>query len=415
MIALLALALLAQDLPPKKAPDPAKIDELIRKTNELRAFDAEYKMSSGTDGASVRLAYRAPDECRFEVMGSLMVGRHGVVDFRMSPPGGKAVWAKVSLVDAGAAQARELSDAIAREFPAIGYSWTLPQEWGPTFRMTLSTVDVGRHDDFHFDFAYSGSRGTLLGWLDFLKRSSDTSVEGEEDFVLRTPRGSELRVSGRTGFVESMHGKGEQGEVSFELASLDLDPKFDHGEFDAPEPDSDARDASEQFAKQFGQLITSESGKRFSKWISEKVAAGKPGWDADARVHSRKVMVALLSVEVAADSRRWTDDTRKWIDGLEKWIRECRSSAPGGSGELSAEAQAKLHESRERLLETIRSAESSRLSGSSLVPDDLADSKLKKDLEDLWDEAWTAAFTRIVHDPLVNAFDDTVARATSGG
>jgi hypothetical protein len=412
MFAWLALTVFAQAVAPKKAPDAVAVSELVRKSNDLRGFVAVYKVSTDKATSTWRFAYRAPDEFRYEVMGMLMVGRRGTVDIRATPPGGKPSWARVSAADASAERASALSSAIATEFPAIGSSWSLNQNWGPMFEVGMTTVDDGRHDRFDLTFAQVCPRGSLFGWLEKFLDSSDASVEGER-FVVRTPRGSEVRISARTGFIESMHRKDDRGSASIDLESLDLDPKLEPGEFDAPEPEPGAKDESESFRIQSGQTITAALGKKSCGWISERVASASLAWDADSRRHARKVLEALLAAELTSDSRRWTGETRKWIDGLGKWVGDCRMSAPNGGAVLPDEVETKLHQSRDRLLETIRSAENSRLRGASLASE-VADPRLRKDLEDLADEAWTAAFARVVHDPLVEAFDDTVARAKGG-
>lgn len=416
MIASLVLACsILQSRSQGKPPDPALIDELIRKTNDLRGFLAEYKASDDSESHTIRIAYRAPDEFRFEMEGMMLAGRGGVVDVRLAAPDAKPAWARVSMAEKSEERARALSEAIETEFGAGAASWKLSAECGPLLEMRLKPIDGGQRDQFDVSMSYLCPRGPVLGWLETIQRSTHWTAEGDDHLVLRSPRGSEISVSGRTGFVEWMRRKDERGSASVELASLDLAPKFEHGEFELPEPAPEAQDVSEAFGRQSGQVLTVAFGKKAYDWIAEQVAAGKLGWDAGAREHTRRVVNALLAVEIASDSRRWTDNTRTWIEGLGKWIGECRRAASSGGAALPDEVEARIHESREKMLETIRSAEGSRLNGSLLVSDKVSDSKLRKDLEDIADEAWTKTFARIVHDPLVNAFDDTVERAKSGG
>jgi len=180
VLAILALAAVLRQEPSKPVDESALYDALIKKTNELESFLAVYKATTSSGGAadSLRIAYRAPSDLRFEGMGLQMTARGGVFTVRMTTQDGKEAWARTPWEELNEKSAESLSRSIASEFETQRASWT-GMDCGPMFQFAIPTIDGGKHDRFDISLNYVCPRGALLQWLEKFQRSPDVVASDE--------------------------------------------------------------------------------------------------------------------------------------------------------------------------------------------------------------------------------------------
>jgi hypothetical protein len=288
-----------QDAAKAKAPDAALFDELIRKTNELRAFVAVYRVhapgaTEENGGPTLRITFLAPDEMKLEFPGHLLTCvRMGIMEFRGESQDGKSMTAHVVLSESTMKRYHRFANLVCSELSASTSDWPTETDCGPELQMKFSPSEKVDEENFQFMVSYACSRTSVLGWLEAWKVRTDARIENGDHIVFTTPKGCVVTLSTRTGFVESIRKRKSEGVISFELESLDLDPNLKAASFDLPAPAADAVDSSEQFSRQWHNAITQSQRWKLFKWISGHVSDGKMEWNADARVHVRKVLEVL--------------------------------------------------------------------------------------------------------------------------
>jgi hypothetical protein len=411
VFAILALAcVLVQEAPKRTVDEGALYEALIRKTNDLKAFVATYRAKAKDTDESLRIAYHSPGEFQVAGLGMHMTARDGILT-ALTP----SSWARLdfgALVDR---RSKIVADAIATEFIAQRGSWESGISFGPILQVELPVVDDGKHDQFDFTISYACPQGALLDWIESFKRSDEVSVSDDEHRVLKTPRGSRLTLSMRTGFVESMKREDDRGTATIELESLDLNPEFGDKTFEPAARPEGVEDKSAEFAVAMEQTVTLELLRKIGVWISAQADSRAIKWSSDIKAHAGRLLETVLGDAITSETRAWQSKTREWTDGLYAWMRATQQrDALTGDGSASA-IEESIRKARERLAHSLKGYEEWRppspFYGSKLVPD----SELRTSLNELIDDAWTEAFARVLNDPMLKAFDEAVSKAKAGG
>jgi hypothetical protein len=287
--------------------------------------------------------------------------------------------------------------------------------YGAQVELRITPDEKGAKDRLDFKVEYVSSRTAILGWLEMFKKWSGTRIEDDAHVVFRTPRGSELSLSKRTGFLDSIRKETQDGPSSMDLETLDLDPKLDDHSFDLPAPPADAADGSAQVSAGFQQATTEELRSALFAWISRHVSDGKIEWNAEARVPVRKALEAIYSDGVTLANAPWIDETKKWIESTGDWLRDryagLAKTDDAGRGELEAKAQ----ETRDKLFDSLQRLLKSRVSILDINATVVPDASLRSSLGELEHTAVETAFEHSLQDPLLESFDAKVERAKSGG
>jgi hypothetical protein len=357
VLAILALACAFGQEPPKPADESALYDALIKRTNELESFLAVYKATASYDDKvdSIRVVYRAPGECRFEGRGMVMSAHDGILTVRDSSPDGQVSWARVAEAELWERRTAAISTAIAAEFAKEKASWPVT-DCGPSIQINISPAADGKHDRFNFDMNYACPRRALFDWLGLFKRSPDVSPQGDERRVMRNSRGSEIVLSTRTGFVESMVRKDDRGTATIELETLDLHPKFDGAEFIAPERPEGVKDDSAALERQIGNVFTVTVLHHFAAWISNRVGAGGGDWNIEMREHAGKVLEVVLADSMSSEPA-WRDQLNAYLERFGTWVgTRIRAKDQEGS-DSGATIERKILEAREAFLRNLEDSE----------------------------------------------------------
>jgi hypothetical protein len=408
VLASLALATVLRQEPSKSA-DVALYDALIRKTNELEAFVAVYKAKSTETEESLRIVYRAPGELQFSGLGLQMTARDGVMTVRTPSSWAQGEWQ--SIVDRRSAV---LSGVIETEFGKSRETWIQQFDCGPVLQMELPVVDEGKHDRFKFNVNYMCPRGDLLQWIETFEQSEDVIADGDERRVMKTPRGSAVTLSMRTGFIESMIRNDDRGSASIVLEALDLHPKFDEKTFEPATRPQGVEDKSAAMATQLGQVITQTLAKRVGVWISDRVKAGAFEWNPDTRARVERVLERLFGEAITSETEPWQTTTKDWIAQAAAWLRTSYPAAKNDP-EQTGKIDERIQEGRKHLIDAIEGIAQHRPPGPLFVSREVGDPDLRNALESVQEEAWTQAIARVLHDPLLEAFDDAVSKAKAGG
>ncbi len=383
-----------------------------------------YKATSSDDKVDQwRAAYRAPNELRFEGEGQKMIARNGVITVLKTTPDGKDVWARVGWEELSSERCGSLSRSIAAEFERQRTSWSSGLDCGPMFRLELgkSKTDGGKHDRFRFELGYDCPRVALLQWIEEFqlfgehKGFVEVVAEGDDRRVLRTPNGSEVTLSMRTGFLESLLRKEDRGTARMELETLDLHPKFDDHEFDPVAKPEGVEDVSAAYANQLGDRLADQLEDKFGDWISSQVGSKSLEWSADCRAHAGRVFETIAGDAITARTRDWQSKARQKIEHIGQWIRSAYASGGGKQPELEATIKARIEESRRTLVESLNEYEKKGPTSPFFDADSIPDADLRTDLDGLLLKAWAKTFERVLHDPMLEAFDDAVSKAKAGG
>jgi hypothetical protein len=418
LIPILLACALAQDAPQTKVPDAALFDELIRKTNELKAFVAVYRMRSSDqeEEGSIRITFRAPDEMMCEFVGvGVFCGREGSLEVRMSPPQGKSMVASVPFAEQSNERWSRFTTVMRAEFPTGSSDWPANMSYGTQVGMSITPLGEGTKEEFQFSVQYGIPRTAVLEWLERFKAWTGTRSEDDEHVVFRTSRGADVSLSKRTGFIDSIHKKSQDGELSFELKTLDLDPKLDDHAFDLPHAPVDASDVSAEFAAQMQQVTTIGLRRAVFAWISRLVTDGKMEWNAEVRTHVRKALEALHSDAINTENEPWISETKKWIESTGNWMRERYVDWAKADEAARGELEAKTQEARTRLFNRLQALLKSRAANLEIQATLVPDATLRSSLLDLERNALEAALEHSLQGPLLESFDAQVQRAKSGG
>ena len=423
MLAILALACVLRQEPSKAADVNALYDALIKRTNELESFLAVYKATTSSDDKvdSIRIAYRAPDELRFEGKGHQIIARNGVITTRTTAPDGKESWARVAWEESSEERCASLSKSIAVEFERQRTSWSCGLDCGQRFELEIGKTDGGRHDRFGLQLGYACPREALLGWLqDFKwveesKRSLEVVAEGDDRRVMKTPNGSAVTLSMRTGFLESMVRKDDRGTATIELETLDLHPKFDDDTFDPGAKPEGVEDISAALTNHVGEQQTVALEDTFAEWISSQVGSKSLEWNDDSRTHAEKVFETIAGDAITSRTQTWQSKTKQWIEHVGEWIRSAYAPGGGKQPELEAAIEARIEEGRRNLVESLNGYEKKGPSSPFFTAGSVPDADLRTDLDGLLLKAWAKAFERVLHDPMLEAFDEAVSKAKAGG
>jgi len=418
MIAPLAFALL-QDAPKPRTPDAAVFDALIRKTNDLKAFVAEYKVKIPGEAkeGSIRLAFRAPGDLRIEmtVPSTFVLQLHdGVLEAAGSPSGESGVTAHVPIEEFYRERREHLNEAVGASFPEAKKDWVVEPECGATLELEVSPSRTDEKENFQFQASYSCHRTALLGWLEFWKSQDDVRYDGDDHLALTTERGAKLKLSTKTGFVERIEKESKGETFYFQLDSLDLDPKFDAKAFALPPPEKNAQDASGPFSARMQHLITLDHRAEVFRCIARHVEDKSLAWNDDAKARARKVFERVHSDGIAGEAASLLEGTKRQLDKLGDLLRDQYAKLPKSDGAGRSELDAKVDAHRKELVDRFRKFLEARNASLSVSDRTVTDGALREDLGGIEKEAAEAAFAHVVQDPLLEAFDDEVSKAKGG-
>jgi hypothetical protein len=404
----------AQDAAPAKAVDAALLDGLIQKTNDLRAFVAVYRVHvpEQTGDLSIRITFRAPDEMKCELPGhAFMCAREGSLDVQTPSSDGKSMVASVPFDEQIQGRWTRFTDVLHAEFSEATDDWTATMSSGALIDMRITPDGEGAKENFQFQVDYVCFRTAVLGWLEMFKRWTGTQTEDEEHIVFRTSRGSEVSLSKRTGFIDSIRKQKKEGVSTIELETLDLDPKLDAHSFDVPEPPAGATDASAQFSASLQLAATLALRRELFAWASRHVSDKKIEWNAEARAHFRRALAALHADGIALEMEPWISETKKWIESTGAWLHERYAGLSKTDDAARGELEAKAQEARDKLAGRLERASTGRVSNLNIDATVVPDPTLRSSLLELERAAVETTFEHSLQSPLLESFDAQVERA----
>lgn len=417
MLGPLAVALL-QDGSKARAPDAALYDELIWKTNAMKAFVADYRvhLPGEEHEKSIRILYRAPGEMRIDIPEVVSFAvRDGVFDVSATPPGGEAMTAHVPIGDFEHERRARLAEIVGAELPAAANEWEAGLDCGVILTLDVSPSRTDDKDDFQFQAGYDCRRTALLTWLESWKSRDDVRYDGEDHLTLATSRGARLRLSTRTGFIDRIEKEVHGEAFSFDLVSLDLDPKFDANAFDVPAAPKDARDASAPFSSKLQNSVIHAHRAAIFHYLSSHVDDKSLSWDSEARGHVRKILDRLYADCFAEQNAAELTTSRKAIEDLGSAARErYKKLSPSDAvarGTLDEQYEAQRKTIVAQFEKELRSLYSDMAISKRTVPD----AALRDDLQEIDHGVFEEAFDRVIKDPLLEAFDEAISKAKVGG
>jgi hypothetical protein len=415
--AVLLSLVLVQDPQQSRVPDAALFDDLIRRTNELKAFSAEYRVRvpDTTDVITIRIRYRSPGEMWIAMsMGTVMSIRDGVMDFCASPPTGSAATARIPIGDWFRERRSRVTGTLYTELPQAKRDWPAEVDCGVSLQLKVSPSRTDETENLEFQASCLCPRTALLSWLEIWKKEDGVRFEGDDHLVWTTERGSRLQLSTRTGFLDRIEKQKANGKVVFELKTLDLDPKFDDESFALPEPPPGAEDASAGFGAQMQGIITQSIRAEYYRWIARHVLDQTLEWSPETQLHSRRVFELLHADGINSENEPWISKTKKWIEGLGPYFRDSYARAAAEGEQSRGQVEEKVQEARDKINATLEQMLRSRTAQIDCPETVVSDDGLRSSLLDLEKQAVEHALENFVREPLLEAFDDQVNRAKAG-
>ncbi|HEV8112920.1 MAG TPA: hypothetical protein VGR31_09095 [Planctomycetota bacterium] len=420
MTVLLSIGLacvLAQDAPQAKIPDVALFDELIRTTNGLHSFRAEYELrrSGEQEPKRVRLLYKSPGTALFDSGGQTRCRiQDGVFDFRTTMADRRPAYAHFDAAGPVRGRLSRLAEVVHREFSELSRS---PDslELG-SMRLDLSVAETsdadGRTVDIRLGLALSGE--PLLGWLDSLRKREARQVGGEDKLAFDYANGARLVLSTRTGFIESVEKSKKEGLFTLTLVDLDCDPTFKATEFELPEPAAEAADVSTELAEEMQELQTSMERNWIFARVTELASDKEFELNADRLRHLGRVFECVhadgLVLEKASSIARMKQRIDSFATAVRTQATRIRNGDEAAAPELERQIQAQSKTLGASIGNELKALESRATIAESVVPD----AALRKSLHETEARAVQAACQPILRD-LIAYFDTQVQRAKSGG
>ncbi|MFN0006841.1 MAG: hypothetical protein ACKVXR_02950 [Planctomycetota bacterium] len=415
LAAVLAFAL--QDPPAAEPPDPSVLDALVRKTNLLTAFVAEYEASgTGKESATlVRILYRAPGDAKI-VLGAEGIFRihDGFLDVRIDRPGEPPVAARVELEQPMVQRSARLAAAMRAEFPVADESKR--PEGSPGVRFDLSMSSTPDSKSLQFTASYSRSNPVLLGWLQDLASERATPGVGDR-LVFADPFGSEgirYTLSTDSGFIEKVESSLAGATSSFTLVKLDLAPKLANADFDLPARPADSVDASASFAERFHEIQTQLIRADVFRRVAQLVASKEIAWDQPARERLARVLDVVHADAWRLENEVWVSEMRRRMDEFSGWLRE-KLRDP----ELVDEAsRKKLEDSvvewRRALPASAAAGIDERFARLQIEAKVVEDEAMRKDFREIERAAVWKTMQSALVEPLLREFDQKIEQARLG-
>ena len=419
-IAMYLACALAQGVPEAKtAPDAALFDELIRKTNGLHSFVANYRIrpAGQEETGEIRIVYSAPDRAKIEMQTgqrSTVRVMDGFADLRAVSKSGEPVYAHVPVLGSMRERYDQLTGSIRAELPDIADRWLSGGEAGLWFGMKTTPGAGASEGKFSFTFGYEYPHDSLLLWLGQLAKRTDGRLEGSDHIVFEDPDGTKLTLSSVTGFIERIEKKKKEGVSSIELVELVTDREVDAIALDLSPPDASATDVSGDFAAQIEQVWTCRLRMSLFRWIAKVVREKGMEWTPEARANVGTVLQELHADALGKEYGAWIAAARKNNEKWEAWVRDRMSRLPVGDSSDRSEIEGKVRDRRERLEESFAHEVESRRSGLGIEVSTVPDDDLRKSLTDLEELAARAAYEEVVREPVLRDFEDRVKNALGG-
>lgn len=422
LTAILALAP-TQEPPAAKAPDPALFDALVRKTNALPAFVAEYQAhAAGQDApTTVRVLYRAPDHTKI-VFGTEAIFRihDGFLDVRATKIGAAPMAARIPIEQPILDRYTRLATAMRTEFPAAADAWSSGGKAGVRFDLSVGEAPGSAEKSLQFTASYARPSPVLFGWLQELARKPGFPAEGDRlvfDEPIDEPIDSgamKITLSLTTGFIEKVEVRQPGGASSFELAALDLSPELDDEAFDLPQRPADAVDASAIYAERLQQVQTQNHRRDALACVAKLVAEKKIEWDPAARSHLALVLEVIHADSWKLENEVWIGEMRRRMDEFAGWLRD-RLRDPALT---DAASRGKLEEAvaewRRSLPLSAGTGLDERLSKLAIGAEVTKDEALRKDFVQIERAAVQKTLQSALVEPLNREFDAKIEQARLG-
>lgn len=381
------------------APAQSELDELIRRTNELKSFTASYTTSTSKDSerARVRIDYSAPSRVRVELSGGKVAASYWCVDdvYALTVAGEQPAHARLDykLVRAHLA---ELERKLIAEFPACAARRGTP---GALVSMRWWFDDKEQKANYNFEAAVSDDRTVLLGWLATL-RSKKTELVREGELLTFKTDADRFRgtLSPATGFLVDWWGTSPNGEMHIHLDELALDQPVDAARFALPTATA-GRDVSDDLLRSFTGGASRELRARVHRALASD--AGAP-WDEAARAKIERALREFHLVAVADALKPWRESAAKKRDGTAEHLRKLAATK---TPEEIAVLRDKERGYLKKNLENLRSGFEARL----LAPDGTADLPRSAELLALELAVVLRVFDETVRDPVTADFERALA------
>jgi hypothetical protein len=421
MLDLLLVACAAcQEAPKPRAPDAKVFDELIRKTNAMKAFVAEYHVRVPGDEheKSIRIVYRAPGEMRIDIEDWMSLEmRDGVLEICGTAPGGSgsALTGRVAIGDMESEHRAKLREIVRAELPILAKDWEAGFDCGVILKLDVRPSRTDEKEDFQFQAGYDSRRTALLSWLEAWKSRDDVRYDGEDHLVVSTPRGARLSLSTKTGFIDSIEKELHGETFRFELASLDLDPKIDAKQFDLPPPPKDAKDASRALSSSLLESVFHSHRVALYQCIAAHVGDKSLPWDAETREHVRKILARFDENSFTAANAELIGHIREVVGQLGSAARERYKEVGTTDGEARGKLDAQYDAQRKSMAEQFEKQSRSMYSDMTISERTVPDAALRESLQEIDRRVFEETFAHVIADPLLELFDETISKAKAGG
>lgn len=390
-----------------------RLEALIRSTDALRSFVAEYSLSKpGEEPQSMRIVYAAPGRGMIVSPGKMYFRlMDGFVDLRQLDDAKGSSFAHFEFARANEARYRRFEDVLRAQFSALADKEFTPTACGPVLGLRIAQpgeIHSGEERTAEFQFSFQCPGDERLRWLrDFQQRADGKSIDADH-LQFDAANGAAVVLSLRTGFVESVVRDVAAGRVEIRLKELELDQELDGAAFELPVPGTGWTDLSTAMARGMHVGQTLRLRQVVMSSLGRLVEKGALVWDETQAGHLEALLTALHSDSLALEREAWIADVRRSIDEYAAWLEAAFERAPEAAPEASARLERDAIEWRQKLAENVRSARTRYVEG--CAASSAPKSEFEQSFRACERKAADLAFGTVVEKPMLEHFDEQVAR-----
>lgn len=379
-----------------------ELASLVEKTNALKTFhlvyDVTYTGEEAPWNATIEVYYEAPERGRLRVItdeGGMECWIDGADLYSRGDAFGEE-WLRITVPEPPPSS--RLFDEL---FPGVQDP---PDSLGPGVVLNMSvSVDPGAKPQFNCSLTWQdGSRGYVLSWLDFLKRSPSEVVIDEETLTLVDPS-YRMRVSRLNGILESVEGASETGTLELKLRACNLDQPIDESIL-TPPSEAMSEEPDPRITQQFKQSNLDGLRRRAFLHVDSLLTSGGRHWNDVTRTDWRTLLTALHRERINQHYAPWLEELYDHVDHWAEWVWEQIEE------EDSADARERLaeqvDESRAGMEEDLESARAGYVSSLPRITSEQLNPRAELfEIEGVViDELWSVLFSK----PILGAFDEKV-------
>jgi hypothetical protein len=309
----------AKDIAEGKPTTAATLDALIERAKEMKAFVAEYRVTSEAKNKSgtMRLAYQKDRGIAWTIESPGSSAQLWILDDqftgRFSSEGGSTQTFSIDIQELVIAPHDSLADGFEAAFPKAPRRKADIDEFQPVF-----SVDYRKNNEpgNRFNFAAGLELGSsVLGWLSWLKANAPEGREHGDTLTYTIDDGVRFNLSKESGFLTSIE-KTEEGRIvsSLALEKLDLGPSIEKSELEPRAGGEGAIDNSAAARAECAARFLASDRDWICGWLKTCIQDKRIAWDEKSRAKLSPLFVEMHRQRIGAICRAGIESSQAKSD-----------------------------------------------------------------------------------------------------